>query len=86
MKVYLFKKGQTLAGGSCLWLDLDDDEDAEELVAEGKLTQNQADMHDEDGYITAGFFGSVEEAKAHADKEGWEITNLDNFTERNNHQ
>jgi len=80
MKVYLFKKGRNMAGGSCLWLDLDDDEDAEELVAQGKLGQSQADLRDEEGYIS-GFFNSVEEAKEHAKKKGWEITNLYKFEE-----
>jgi len=76
LKVFAFQKGESLAGKPCWWLALDDDEDAEECVNAKLITQAQAEMHEEDGYI-AGFYHSKEDAIASATKKGWQVTNAE---------
>lgn len=74
MKVYLFERGTNLKGNPSYWLDIDDEEDVDELVASGVITEYMKDRHDEDGFIS-GFFNSKDEAREKAKQMGWEITN-----------
>jgi hypothetical protein len=74
LKVFVFQQGTNMKGNPIWWLDLDDEEDAEEAVEAGLITDSQADMHEEDGHIS-GFFNSKEEAIESAKKRGWIVTN-----------
>lgn len=76
MKVFIVKTGQTLAGGDCYWLDLDDDEldYIEELVKSGDLPSDFAEREEDDRHV-AGFFHTREEAVTSAKARGWEVTN-----------
>ena len=74
LKVVIVVDGQNFKGDPSYWLDLDDDEDAEECVAAGLLTKDQQ-RSIEDGDHLTGFFNSKEEAVESAKKRGWVVTN-----------
>lgn len=74
LRVFVFQHGTNMKGTPSWWLDLDDEEDAEQCVEAGLITESQAERHDEDGHI-AGFFNSKEEALESAKQRGWIVTN-----------
>jgi hypothetical protein len=76
LKVVIVQDGHNFKGAPSYWLDLDDDEDAEECVTAGLLTKQQQ-VAIEDGDHLTGFFNSKEEAVESAKKRGWKVTNFE---------